>query len=513
MVPLDDHDRRVSPGFGQTLEEVAEKIAVYRRARAAAGHDPATGRVTLMLHTFVGADDAEVRELVREPMKEYLRASLKLTGLEGAAESRLDQAFERYFETSGLFGTPATGARMAERCRRAGVDEIACLLDFGVPTEQVLASLPDLNQVREMTSRQRVSIARNIERHGVTHVQCTPSLARMLLADAPARAALAGIRHLLVGGEALPAALARELKSAIGGELTNMYGPTETTVWSAMHPVEPADDPVPIGRPIANTQISIVDGFGQPLPAGVPGELVIGGAGVARGYLNRPELTAERFINGSYRTGDVARFMADGRIEYLGRADGQVKIRGYRVELGEIESVLSGQVGQAAVSVHDSNLVAYVVGEADFAKLRAYLRAKLPDYMVPSEFVRLDRMPYTPNGKLDRKALPAPERSAAAAEFVAPATLTERALAELWQRVLRIERIGAKDNFFESGGHSLLAMQLVVGVRERLGVELPLRNLFEHPVLADLAEAIDALAWLERSKAPPARAEREETLL
>jgi natural product biosynthesis luciferase-like monooxygenase protein len=503
--------------LGQTMEEVAEKIAVYRSARAAAGLDPTTGRVTLMLHTFVGADDAEVRERVREPMKDYLRASLKLTGLEGAAESRLDQAFERYFESSGLFGTPATCARMAQRCMRAGVDEIACLLDFGVPTDEVLASLPYLNQVRLQANarKARFSIAAQIERHAVTHLQCTPSLARMLLADAPARAALAGIRQMLVGGEALPAALARELKAAIGGELTNMYGPTETTVWSAMQALARVDDPVPIGRPIANTQIYIVDRFGQPLPAGVPGELVIGGAGVARGYLNLAQLTAERFDQGLYRTGDVARFLPDGRIEYLGRADAQVKVRGYRVELGEIESVLSEQVEQAAVSVHGSSLVAYLVGEFDRARLRAYLRAKLPDYMVPGEFVRLQRMPYTPNGKLDRKALPAPERiAAAAAQFVAPSTPTEQALAQLWQRVLRIERIGARDNFFESGGHSLLAMQLVGGVRERFGVELPIKNLFERPVLADLAEAIDALSWLERSKASPARAlEREETLL
>jgi natural product biosynthesis luciferase-like monooxygenase protein len=511
--------------LGQTMEEVAGKIAVYRSARAAAGHDPATGRVTLMLHTFVGADDAEVRERVREPMKDYLRASLKLTGLEGAAESRLDQAFERYFESNGLFGTPATCARMAQRCRRAGVDEIACLLDFGVPTGEVLASLPYLNQVRVQANarKARFSIAAQIERHAVTHLQCTPSLARMLLADAPARAALAGIRQLLVGGEALPAALARELKAAVGGELTNMYGPTETTVWSATQALARVDEPVPIGRPIANTQIHIVDRFGQPLPAGVPGELVIGGAGVARGYLNRPELTSERFPSTSlgrvYKTGDVARFLPDGRIEYLGRADGQVKLRGYRVELGEIESVLSEQVEQAAVSVHGSSLVAYLVGEVDKARLRAYLRGKLPDYMVPGEFVRLQRMPYTPNGKLDRKALPAPERiAAAAAQFVAPSTPTEQALAQLWQRVLRIERIGARDNFFESGGHSLLAMQLVGGVRERFGVELPIKNLFERPVLADLAEAIDALSWLQRSKALPARrvgtlGEREETLL
>jgi acyl carrier protein len=255
---------------------------------------------------------------------------------------------------------------------------------------------------------------------------------------------------------------------------------------------------------------------------------------VTRGYLNQPEMTSQRFVPDRflpgtnarlYRTGDVARFLPDGRVEYLGRADGQVKIRGYRVELAEIESLLSEHpaVGQAAVGVHapaeaDSSLIAYVVparanAEVDFALLREHLRSRLPDYMVPSDFVRLSRMPLTPNGKLDRNALPAPEREAAA-EYAAPDTPTERALAELWQLMLRVERIGAKDNFFESGGHSLLAMRLVGRVRERFGVELPLKHVFERPTLAGLAQAIDALAWMEKSKAPPqGAAEREETVL
>ena len=505
--------------LGQSLDEVAEKIAVYRRARAAAGHDPATGRDTLMLHTFVGVDDAEVRELVRAPMKAYLRSSLKLIpGLEGAGEARLDQAFERYYETSGLFGTPAACARMAERCRDAGVDEIACLLDFGVPTEQVLASLPYLNQVREMTSRRRFSVAANIARHGVTHLQCTPSLARTLLGHEASRAALGRIRQMLVGGEALPAALARELKSVVGGEVRNMYGPTETTVWSASDPLEEDVDLVSIGRPIANTEIHIVDRHGEPLPVGVPGELVIGGAGVARGYWKRPELSAQKFFSRNhvrfYQTGDLARFLPDGRIEFLGRADGQVKIRGYRVELGEIECVLAEHpaVRQAAVSLQDG-LIAYIVGEVEFTELRTYLRGRLPDYMWPAHYVRLERMPLTPNGKLDRKALPAPER-AAAAGFVAPDTPTEQALAELWRGVLRRERVGARDNFFDSGGHSLLAMQLLGRVRERFGIELPLKHVFERPTLAELAQAIDALAWMAKARAPASRAlEREETLL
>jgi amino acid adenylation domain-containing protein len=382
----------------------------------------------------------------------------------------------------------------------------------------------------------RFSVAAQIERHGVSHLQCTPSLARMLLQDRPTRAALARIRRMLVGGEALPAPLARDIKAAIGGELRNMYGPTETTVWSTTQPIVDTTCAVPIGRPIGNTQAYIVDGFGQPVPAGVAGELLIAGAGVTRGYLNRPDLTAARFLPNPfvpaanarlYRTGDVARFLPDGSIDLLGRVDRQVKIRGYRVELGEIEDLLTNHpaIGQAAVVVHESadgdlRLVAYVVPAATAAtftakELREYLGRELPDAMIPGEFVTLDRMPYTPNGKLDRMALPAPALIRAAhAVFVAPKTPTEQALADLWQRILGIDRVGSQDHFFDCGGHSLLAMQLVARVRERFGVALPLKNLFERPTLGRLAEAIDALLWLDKCKAQAERSgEREETLL
>jgi natural product biosynthesis luciferase-like monooxygenase protein len=558
--------------LGQSVEELAGKIRIYREARAAAGHDPALGRVTLMLHTFVGEDDADVRELVRQPMKDYLRSSLKLTldfawafpafkrpggaaekpqdvDLRRLADSEveaiLDFAFERYFETSGLFGTPATCARMVERCKRAGVDEIACLLDFGVPTDRVLASLPLLKQVRDQANPNaemreelllgRFSIAQQIQRHGVTHLQCTPSLARMLLLDAPTRAAMARIRHLLVGGEALPSVLACELQAAIGGDLRNMYGPTETTVWSMTQPVVAGSDPVPIGRPIANTRIYILDAFGQPVPVGVTGELFIGGAGVARGYLGRPELTAERFIEKSllgeaqsrlYRTGDLARFLPDGTVEFLGRADRQIKLRGYRIELDEIENLLSEHpaVSQAAVVIDgaqngDARLSAYVVADAgraklDVAEMRRHLSRHLPDYMVPADFIVLEQLPLTPNGKVDRKALPKVNGSTAGpTEFIAPDTPTEKALADLWQKVLRLDRVSMKDNFFASGGHSLLAMQLAGHVRDRFGIDLPLRNLFERPTVGKLAEAIDALLWSARSETPALAGKREEVML
>ena len=539
--------------LGQSMEELADKIRIYRNARADAGHDPARGRVTLMLHTFVGQDDAEVRELVRQPMKDYLRSSLNLTldfawafpafkRPNGAAEKPqdvdlrsltddeidaiLDFAFERYFETSGLFGTPSTCVRMIERCKSAGVDEIACLLDFGVPTDCVLANLPLLKQVRDQanartedrqdgSSAAGFSVAAQIERHGVTHLQCTPSLARMLLLDAPTLAALTRIQHLLVGGEALQTALARELQSAIGGELRNMYGPTETTVWSTTQPVAAAIDSLSIGRPIANTQVYILDAFDQLAPAGVAGELLIGGAGVARGYLRRPELTAERFVEKPllseaptrlYRTGDLARFLPDGSVEFLGRADRQIKLHGYRIELEEIENLLSehATVNQAAVTIHteqagDERLTAYVVantgrGKLDLSELRGHLSQHLPDYMVPTHFIVLEQLPLTPNGKVDRKALPKVNGSVAlATEFIAPETPTEKALAELWKKVLRLNRVSVEENFFGAGGHSLLAMQLVGEIRDRFEIDLPLRDLFEHPTVGKLAKAIDTL--------------------
>jgi amino acid adenylation domain-containing protein len=324
------------------------------------------------------------------------------------------------------------------------------------------------------------------------------------------------LRALLTGGDKLSQPPAQELPF----RLVNHYGPTENTVVSTCADVPPRGVP-PIGRPLPNTQAYVLDAHLQPVPVGVPGELLVGGVQLSPGYWNRPELTAVQFIQffgkRLYRTGDRVRWLPDGNLEFLGRIDEQVKIRGFRIELGEIEAALTRQPGvrEAVVvarEVHgDRRLVAYVVGKVDLETLR---RA-LPSYMVPAHFLTLEALPLTEHGKVDRKALPAPERAATtAAGFVAPTTPTERSLAQLWQHVLRIERIGAKDNFFESGGHSLLAMQLVAGVRERFGVELPLKNLFERPVLADLAEVIDVRSWLARSKAPPARAAgREETLL
>jgi acyl carrier protein len=280
----------------------------------------------------------------------------------------------------------------------------------------------------------------------------------------------------------------------------------------------------PIGRPLPNTQVYILDAQKQLVPIGVPGELYIGGVGVTRGYLNRPELTAERFIpnpfskdSGSrlYKTGDLVRYLPDGNIEYLGRIDHQVKIRGFRIELGEIEAVLRQHraVEDAVVigqeyDLHDKRLVAYVVPSQEqvlsTSELRHYLKQKLPDHMVPSAFVRLEALPLTPNDKVDRRALPMPDRIRSVEEtFAPPLTPFEEVLASIWSEVLRLDSVGIHDNFFELGGHSLLATQVISRLPQAFGIELPLQTIFEAPTLGELSERLETIRWAsQQSQAP-----------
>src|SRR5262249_44337425 len=267
-----------------------------------------------------------------------------------------------------------------------------------------------------------------------------------------------------------------------GCSLWNMYGPTETTIWSSTMLVKPGNGPVPLGFPIANTQFYVLDSNGQPLPVGIPGELHIGGDGVARGYFNRPELTREKFVQNPfhrnanarmYKAGDLVRYLPDGTLEFLGRLDHQVKLRGFRVELGEIESVLCQHptIGESAVIVRedrpgDGRVVAYLVcadhGTPDVAELRSFLSEKLPDYMIPSAFVPLAAMPLTANGKVDRRALPAPDWSnpQRQKEFIAPRSPQEQALAGIWADVLHLDRVSVNDNIFELGADSLHIFQI-----------------------------------------------------
>jgi acyl-coenzyme A synthetase/AMP-(fatty) acid ligase/aryl carrier-like protein len=330
----------------------------------------------------------------------------------------------------------------------------------------------------------------------ITTLHFVPSMLDVFLAHGDVRQA-AGLVRVMCSGEALPGSLVRRFKQQLPGiGLYNLYGPTEAavdvTAWNCARP-EVADN-TPIGKPIANTRMYVLDAQLQPVPLGVVGELFIGGVQVARGYLNRPELTAERFLKDPfssgrmYRTGDLGRFLPDGNIEYLGRNDDQVKIRGLRIELGEIQARLleHPQVHEAAVVARDERLVAYYTGTR-VGDLREHLLRHLPEFMVPALFVHLDALPLSPNGKLDRKALPAPDVEALSAhEYEAPEGDTEILLAQLWAELLKVERVGRQDNFFELGGHSLLAVSLIGRLRQ-VGMEADVRALFEQPTLAGYA--------------------------
>jgi len=354
-----------------------------------------------------------------------------------------------------------------------------------------------------------------IARQPIDVLKIVPSHLNALLSSQAAGLILPA-KYLILGGEALSWDLVQRISRLDHScRIINHYGPTETTVGSLTFSVDDQNlschsYTVPIGRPLANTRCYILDRRQRLVVPGAIGELYIGGAGVAAGYLNQPAETAARFVvdpfaqeSGSrlYRTGDLARYLADGNIEFLGRADHQVKVRGYRVELGEIETVLSAHPGvrQAVVTVNrdqsgDQRIVAYVVsapGSQD--ELRALLRQKLPDYMIPSAFVFLKSFPLTPNGKVDRAALPAPEdtRSGLQDDFVAPRTPAEEKLAGLWADLLKLKIVGVHDNFFDLGGHSLLATQVVSRMRKEFQMEIPLRSLFESPTVAALAEKIE----------------------
>ncbi|MDZ7376789.1 MAG: amino acid adenylation domain-containing protein [candidate division KSB1 bacterium] len=358
---------------------------------------------------------------------------------------------------------------------------------------------------REMLSTGQ-GLLQVLQQDEITMVTLPPSV----LAVVP-DADLPHLRTIITAGEACSADLVARWGK--GRRFFNAYGPTETTVCASMFLVpEGYRNNPPIGKPIANFQLYVLDANWQPVPKGVPGELCIGGAGVARGYLNRPDLTAEKFIpdpfskeKGArlYRSGDLVRYLPDGNIEFLGRIDHQVKVRGFRIELGEIEAALKDHpdILDAAAIVRedrpgDKRIVAYLIPETGkeltVGDLRSYLRERLPEYMVPSAFMTLSEFPLSPSGKVDRKRLPAPDlsRPELGSEYVAPRNETEERLAAICAELLNLKQVGVYDNFFELGGHSLLATQFISHIRDAFQVELPLRTLFEFPTIADLAQKV-----------------------
>ncbi|WP_456238987.1 MupA/Atu3671 family FMN-dependent luciferase-like monooxygenase [Rubripirellula reticaptiva] len=546
--------------LGQTTDELAIKIKAYRESRAAAGH-VGPGEVSVMVHTFVGDDTDKVKQIVRGPMIEYLRTSASLVrgfshtwaafkkrsdgttagalDLDSLSDDDMDDllafSFERYFETSGLFGTPEKCQTLVRKLQEAGTTEIACLIDFGVSADESLAALHPLNDLKDLVNEQASEVAtatiqQLVDLHDVTHFQCTPSMAQMLIEDDASATAIRSIPNVLLGGEALPAQLATRLTSDSPVALINVYGPTETTVWSTSTKIGPGEiQSVSIGRPIANTFIYLLDEQGNHVPDGAAGNLWIGGDGVVPGYWNRDELTREKFQADPfvsdpdarmYHTGDFAKWTASGDLEFLGRSDHQVKIRGHRIELGDIENAIDAvsSIRQSVVipkqsSSSEQTLVAFVVvhngveGSPDFIRsLRLELRQSLPAHMLPVHFVVVDAFPLTPNGKVDRKVLstlPVGDSAKQSELSRAPvvtarasspdASETQKQITSLWKEVLQLDTIELNDNFFDLGGHSLLAVRMHRQLRDQLGVTVAITDLFRYPTVQTLAAHIDSL--------------------
>ncbi|HEX2189372.1 MAG TPA: amino acid adenylation domain-containing protein, partial [Longimicrobiaceae bacterium] len=442
-----------------------------------------------------------------------------------AAVSPGDPAYLVY--TSGSTGAPKAvvveHAQLAATLRGAvGVlglapgDVVAALAStaFDISLLELVAPLVAGAAVRVVPRARALDPAELLDAAAdATVLHAVPALMRQVVEAARAGRRPPRLRLLLVGGDTVAPDLLEEMREVFPAARTRvLYGPTEATIVCASHEV-PAEGRVeghPLGRPLPGVRLGVRGPRGETAPLGVPGELWVSGAGVARGYLDRPELTAERFVEldgeRAYRTGDRARWRPDGVLEFLGRTDEQVKIRGFRVEPGEVEAALREQpgVGAAIVAAREDRpgerrLAAYVApapgaaGAPDPAALRAALRARMPEYMVPSAFVVLEALPVTPNGKVDRAALPAPDASAEReGAYVPPRTPAEEVLAGIWAEALGVERVGVEDDFFDLGGHSLLATRVASRVREAFRAELPLRALFEAPTVAELAARIEA---------------------
>lgn len=510
--------------LGETIEGLTVKIAAYRKAFNENGHDSSKAKVALMLHTYIGDDIETTYEKARQPFTNYLRTSVSLMKTFAAdfdvdieseqfseedMQSLLDHAFNRYVATASLIGTRTTSMEMLKKLSVAGVDEIACLIDFGVAFEDTMKGLENITRLKDdyhklttKTVKGDYSVHTQLKKHQVTHLQATPSMASLLQAD---KDAMGSLEKILLGGERLPLSLVQHLHHNLPAvEIFNMYGPTETTIWSACTLVDREEESISIGRPIANTHFYILDANQQLLPIGAAGEIYIGGKGVASHYINKPELTAKHFIPDPflpggrvYRTGDFGRWLHDGRIEYIGRKDDQVKINGHRIELGEIETALahieniSAAVVMAKQVHHDEKeLVAYLVtdSEPDIAAIKAALQQKLPGYMVPGYYMQLKQLPLTPNGKVDRIKLPEyQQHRVVVLEPIAATNEVEQKLIDIWSELLGCSNIGIHDNFFDLGGNSIKIVRMVMIINKIFDRKLSVAMAFRFTTIATLS--------------------------
>jgi amino acid adenylation domain-containing protein len=538
----------VAVALERSLELVVALLGVLKAGAAYVPLDPASSpdRLAYMLvDARPGVLLTQESLLARLPADGLVRICLDLEVDAGASEAPAawpaapaessDPATLAYvIYTSGSTGRPkgveiehrALASFLADMAGRLGLgpgDLLAAVTTISFDIAALEIFLPLIVGARVCLLPHEVAadgeaLVRRLFEDGATVMQATPATWRMAVDAGLGR--LPSRFKVLCGGEALPADLARALTER-AAEVWNLYGPTETTIWSAAWRVPTEAERIVVGRPIANTSLSVLDRALRPVPIGAPGELTIGGANVGRGYRGRPDLAAERFLpdpvgeRGSrlYRTGDLARWLPGGTIEFLGRIDHQVKIRGFRIEPGEIEATLvrHAEIRQAVVVVREDlpggrGLTAYLVPRGDAAlnpgELRAFLRGAMPEYMIPAAFVTIEALPLNANGKLDRQALPSPRPGLASSEtaFVAPRDAVEQLVARTFCQVLGVERMSIYQNFFESGGHSLLATQVIVRLRRTLGIKLPLRVFFERPTVAELAREITASEeWASQS--------------
>jgi amino acid adenylation domain-containing protein len=530
-------ERVVGVCLDRSIEMLVAMIAVLDAGGAYLPLDPAfpSERVAFMIDDSAATAVVTQAGLAARFADSRVRTIVVDQAQEAGGESALAEAshpgaatLAYLMYTSGSTGTPK-GVMIEHRNVTnffAGMDEVlgsepgvwlaVTSISFDISVLELLWTLARGYTVVIQSDEEKLvageyGIAEQMQRHRVTHLQCTPTMAQLLVRRPQVVESLKTLRKLLIGGEAFPAALAHLLSRTVAGDVHNMYGPTETTIWSTSSRVS-SGEAVTIGQPIVNTQVRIVDENGRESQRGDIGEIYIGGNGVARGYWQRPELTAERFVTVNfggaparmYRTGDLGRYRPDGAIEFLGRVDHQIKLRGYRIELREIETILGEHpaVAQVVVSAYEhagsGQLAAYIVLEDGHSisadELRTLAGRKLPAYMVPAKYVFLRALPVTPNGKIDRKALPPPSPPVPADDprAIAPATIIEKKIAAVLSEALGVAAVGLKQNFFEMGATSLIVAETAATLGEILNQPLKITDLFANPTVSALASFLES---------------------
>lgn len=511
--------------LGQSVEELAERIKIYHDGLVNAGYDKSKFKIALMLHTFVSHCSEYSLSQVEAPFKRYLASSvdllrqLKLDNVDtindSDQEALLEFAFQKYYYSSGLFGTPQSCLKMIDMLKGIGVTEIACLIDFGIREEVVLENLKHLNQLKELANQSNKESsfpADLINKYQVTHLQCTPSLAKLIF-NREEQAKLSSLTTVLLGGEALPPNLMHDIHCFTNASLYNMYGPTEATIWATSANLMRGSQQITIGNGLPNISLYVLNPKLERCAIGVIGELFIGGACLARGYFHREELTSNRFINNPYytanakpnqstriyRTGDLVRILDNGQLEYIGRNDFQVKVNGHRIEIGEIEYNISlhPKIKQALVCIkqRDTNLdtmsyiAAYYIADEYIGddELNSFLSNNLPEYMLPEVYVHIMHIPLTANGKVDYRSLPDPTSHIKLLEqYVAPRNQLEESLCSVWCELLKLERVSINDNFFKIGGNSILAIQAAHKMSNAMNKNITLAMLFKYKTIEQI---------------------------